>query len=123
MQADVTDQCVFKHPTFSGSGRWYGTCDGGLGSARGYGVIQDDSGRYIEYLGTAHDGVASGAGGMIVRSADRIGAVYYEGSFNKGLPEGTVMIEEAGQRPRIREFRAGRDVGRGSANELQRLVF
>jgi hypothetical protein len=114
---------VFKHPTFGGSGRWYGNCEGGLAAARGYGVIRDASGRYIEYLGMARDGVASGVGGMIVRSADKIGAVYYEGSFNNGLPEGTVMIEEAGQRPRIREFRAGRDVGKGSANELQRLAF
>jgi hypothetical protein len=123
LQADVTDQCVFKHPTFSGSGRWYGSCKSGLAAARGYGVIRDTSGRYIEYLGTAHDGMASGAGGMIVRSSDNIGAVYYEGSFSNGLPEGIVMVEEAGQRPRVREFRAGMDVGKGSANELQRLVF
>jgi hypothetical protein len=123
LQADVTDQCVFKHPTFSGSGRWYGSCESGLAAARGYGVIRDASGRYIEYLGTAHDGMASGAGGMIVRSSDNIGAVYYEGSFSNGLPEGIVMVEEAGQRPRVREFRAGMDVGKGSANELQRLVF
>ena len=81
------------------------------------------SGGHVEYLGIAQDGMASGTGGMIVREANKIGAVYYEGSFSNGLPDGTVRIDEPGRKSRIREFRAGLDVGKGNASELQSLVF
>jgi hypothetical protein len=123
LQADVTDRCVFKHPSISGSGRWFGSCTGGLASKRGYGVVKSGSGSYVEYLGTAQDGMASGTGGMIVRAANRIGATYYEGNFRNGLPDGTVKIEEPGRKSRVREFRAGLDVGKGNASELQSLAF
>ena len=123
LQADVTDRCVFKHPTFSGAGRWYGSCRGGVASERGYGVVMDGSGGYVEYLGTARDGLASGTGGMIVRVANKIGVTYYEGSFSNGLPDGTVKIEEPGRKSRVREFRAGIDVGKGNESELQSLAF
>lgn len=123
LQADVTDRCVFKHPAFSESGRWYGYCKDGLAAERGYGVVEDDSGSYVEYLGTAQGGMASGTGGMIVRAAGKIGVIYYEGSFSNGLPDGTVKIEEPGRKSRVREFRAGLDVGKGNASELQALVF
>jgi len=123
LQADVTDRCVFNHPSISGSGRWFGSCTGGLASKRGYGVVKSGSGSYVEYLGTAQDGMASGTGGMIVRAANRIGATYYEGNFRNGLPDGTVKIEEPGRKSRVREFRAGLDVGKGNASELQSLAF
>lgn len=123
LQADVTDRCVFKHPTFSGAGRWYGSCRGGVAAERGYGVVVDGSGSYVEYLGTAQDGLASGTGGMIVRAANKIGVTYYEGSFSNGLPDGTVKIEEPGRKSRVREFRAGLDVGKGNESELQSLAF
>ena len=123
LQADVTDRCVFKHPTFSGAGRWYGSCRGGVAAERGYGVVEDGSGGYVEYLGTAQDGLASGTGGMIVRAVNKIGVTYYEGSFSKGLPDGTVKIEEPGRKSRVREFRAGLDVGKGNESELQSLAF
>ena len=123
LQVDVTDRCVFKHPSFSKPGRWYGSCTGGLASKRGYGVIEDGSGSYVEYLGTAQDGMASGTGGMMVRTANKIGVIYYEGSFRNGLPDGTVNLEEPGRKSRVREFRAGLDVGKGNANELKSLVF
>jgi hypothetical protein len=123
LQADVTDQCVYKNPSFSEPGRWYGGCTGGLASGRGYGVAADGSGNYVEYLGTAKKGMASGTGGMIVRASNRIGVIYYEGSFSNGLPDGTVKIEEPGRRSRIREFRAGRDVGKGDTSVLQTLAF
>ena len=77
----------------------------------------------MEYLGTAQDGMAAGMGGMIVRVANKIGVTYFEGSFSSGLPDGTVKIEEPGQRSRVREFRAGLDVGKGNASELQSLSF
>ena len=123
LQADVTDRCVFKHPSFSETGRWYGSCKGGLAAERGYGVVKDGSGSYVEYLGTAQEGMASGTGGMIVRAASRIGATYYEGNFSSGLPDGTVKVEEPGRKSRVREFRAGLDVGKGNTSELQALVF
>jgi hypothetical protein len=123
LQADVTDRCIFKHPSFSEAGRWYGGCRSGLASERGYGVIGDGSGSYVEYLGTARNGMASGTGGMIVRVANRIGVIYYEGNFKNGLPDGTVKIEEPGRKSRVREFRAGLDVGKGNTGELQSLVF
>ncbi len=123
LQADVTDRCVFKHPAFSKPGRWYGGCRGGVASDRGYGVVEDGSGNFVEYLGTAKDGMASGTGGMIVQKVNRIGATYYEGTFRKGLPDGTVKLEEPGQKSRVREFRAGVDVGKGSASKLHSLTF
>jgi len=123
LQADVTDRCVFKHPSFSEPGRWYGSCRGGLASERGYGVVRDSSGSYVEYLGTARDGMASGTGGMIVHAANKIGVIYYEGNFSNGLPDGTVKTEEPGRKSRVREFRAGLDVGKGNASELQSLEF
>jgi len=123
LEADVTDRCVFKHPSFSEPGRWYGGCRDGLASERGYGVVRDSSGNYVEYLGTAQNGMASGTGGMIVRTAKRIGVIYYEGSFSNGLPDGIVKIEEPGRKSRIREFRAGLDVGKGNTSMLQALAF
>jgi hypothetical protein len=60
---------------------------------------------------------------MIVRDSSETGANYFEGSFGRGVPNGVVQVEEPGGRARIREFRAGKDVGSGSADELQRLTF
>ena len=71
----------------------------------------------------AERGLASGTGGMIVRTSDQVGPVYHEGSFNAGLPDGIVRVEEPGKKPRIREFRAGTDVGKGDERQLQVLEF
>jgi hypothetical protein len=117
------DNCVFNHPDFSVSGRWYGSCLNGLANDRGYGVILDDSGNSLEYLGAAKSGSPSGIGGMIERDTKKTGAFYYEGMFNQGLPNGVVRVEEPGGRARVREFRAGKDVGSGSAGQLQSLTF
>jgi hypothetical protein len=123
LQVQVTDRCVFVHPAIDEPGRWYGSCGGGLATGRGYGVVGDSSGSYVEYLGTAHNGMASGTGGMIVGAAGRIGVVYYEGGFRKGLPDGIVEVEEPGRKSRVREFRAGQDVGKGEASTLETLAF
>jgi len=117
------DNCVFKHPGFTISGRWFGSCQDGLAQDRGYGVIMDGAGNTLEYLGTSANGMPSGTGAMIARYAREAGAFYFEGTFDRGLPNGVLMIEEPGGRPRVREFRAGKDVGSGSAEKLQRLVF
>jgi hypothetical protein len=117
------DSCIFDHPAFTISGRWYGSCRGGFAHDRGYGVIRDASGNSLEYLGTAANGLPSGTGGMIARYSAKTGAFYFEGSFAQGVPNGVVQVEEPGGRPRIREFRAGKDVGSGAAEKLQRLTF
>jgi hypothetical protein len=117
------DNCIFDHPAFTMSGRWYGSCRGGFAHDRGYGVIRDASGNSLEYLGTAANGLPSGTGGMIAHYSAKTGAFYFEGSFEQGVPNGVVKVEEPGGRPRIREFRAGKDVGSGAVEKLQRLTF
>ena len=117
------DNCIFDHPAFTMSGRWYGSCRDGFAHDRGYGVIRDASGNSLEYLGTAANGLPSGIGGMIARYSTKTGAFYFEGSFERGVPNGVVQVEEPGGRPSIREFRAGKDVGSGAAEKLQRLTF
>jgi hypothetical protein len=116
-------ECDFIHPSFAAVGKWYGGCEKGLASHRGYGLIRDEFGETLEFVGTAKAGKASGIGSMIVWNSNRVGAIYYEGQFNQGVPDGVLLLEEPGKRPRIREFRAGIDVGSGNAERLQRLNF
>jgi hypothetical protein len=116
------DNCRFSHPD-SGGGRWYGACSDGLASGRGYGVVLDGRGNSVEYLGEARGGQAAGQGGMIARYAGQTGAVYYEGRFKDGLPNGVLRVEQPGSRARLREFRAGKDVGSAAAGNWQPLTF
>ncbi len=122
-EGEFDDNCIFTHPGFHAQGRWYGSCRNGLAAERGYGVIRDDSGNSVEYLGTATRGAPSGTGGMIARYRNETGAFYFEGTFSEGLPEGVVLLEEPGRKSRVREFRAGKDVGSGAVSELQSLEF
>jgi hypothetical protein len=114
-------QCQFRHPAMDTPGRWYGSCFGGLASDSGYGLIIDQDGQTIEYVGSAESGRASGTGAMIYRSPLEIGAIYYEGSFSEGLPDGVVLVERPGRKPKVRKFRAGVDRGKGDPEALQRL--
>ena len=123
LEDQFDDNCRFSYPGFPVLGRWYGSCSGGLAHERGYGVIRDPAGNSIEYLGSAKNGRASGTGAMIARNGNDAGALYFEGSFNDGFPDGVLRIEEPGRKPRVREFRAGKDVGNGAQEELQSLVF
>jgi hypothetical protein len=77
----------------------------------------------VEFVGTADSGLATGTGAMIRRSAGESGAVYYEGNFEQGLPDGVVKVEEPGRKPRIRQFRSGKDAGSADADRLQSLQF
>jgi len=77
----------------------------------------------VEFVGTAESGLASGAGVMIFRSPSEVGAVYYDGDFSQGLPNGVVRVEQPGRKPRIRKFRAGKDVGSADADQLRSLQF
>jgi hypothetical protein len=121
MQFSASPQCDFRHPRFSGTGRWFGACSEGLAEGRGYGLVTGVQGGAVEYIGEARGGLASGAGGMILQQGGQAGAVYFEGEFRNGLPDGVVRVEVAGQAPRLRRYAAGADVGRGSAAQLQRL--
>jgi len=123
MQVSVDQQCHFSHPGFGQPGRWYGICDTGVASGRGYGLIMNKRGDTLEFIGDAEKGLASGSGGMIIQRKGQIGATYYEGGFKNGLPDGVVRIEKAGELPRLRLYEAGRDVGKGNTARLQSLDF
>ncbi len=73
-----------------------------LPRGRGYGLIMNDRGDTVEFIGETQKGLASGAGGMIVHRRGQVGATYYEGGFKNGLPDGVVRVEEPGQLPRTR---------------------
>jgi len=123
LEQQYDDDCIFDYPGYNESGRWYGSCRRGFAHDRGYGVIRDEAGNSLEYLGSAAGGMPSGTGGMITRNSGEVGALYFEGSFKQGLPNGVVQVEAPGVRPRIREFRAGKDVGSGAADKLKSLTF
>jgi len=123
LQIQAGAHCSFDHPDFDEPGRWYGQCGGGLGQGRGYGVVSDGHGDSVEYVGEARAGLASGTGAMIVRHAGQSPVTYFEGSFSAGLPDGAVRVETAAEGSRLREYRNGRDVGRGDPRDLQRLSF
>jgi hypothetical protein len=123
MQVSVDQQCRFSHPGFGQMGRWYGVCDNGVATGRGYGLIMNERGDSVEFIGDAHDGMASGSGGMIIQRKGQVGATYYEGGFKNGLPDGVVRVENAGELPKLRMYEAGRDVGKGNAADLQNLSF
>ena len=123
LEADYRNDCVFLNPGFTVSGRWYGGCVDELADGRGYGVIMDEAGNSVEYLGTARAGLADGIGGQIARYRNTVGAYYFEGGFAAGQPDGALLVEEPGRKPRVRQFRAGKDVGSGAVSDVGRLVF
>jgi len=115
--------CEFRHPDLDQGGRWFGLCRDGLGFSSGYGLIADDDGNFVEFVGSAESGLATGTGAMIFRPSGEAGARYYEGNFSQGLPNGVILVEEPGRKPRVRKFRAGSDAGAADADQLQRLQF
>ena len=115
--------CRFTHPAMATEGRWYGSCFGGLAADKGYGLIIDEAGETIEYFGSAQSGRAHGTGAMIYRSPHEIGAIYYDGGFSEGLPDGTVWLERPGRKPAVRQFRMGIDKGSGDPSTLERVRF
>lgn len=123
MQVSASEQCRFNHPGFGQNGRWYGVCENGVAAGRGYGLIMNERGNTVEFIGETRNGLAWGAGGMIIQRPGQVGASYYEGEFKGGLPDGVVRIEEPGQLPRTRLYKAGVDVGKGDARRLQSLSF
>jgi len=123
MQVSANEQCQFSYPEFGREGRWYGVCDNGAATGRGYGLVMNERGDTVEYIGETRKGRASGAGGMIVQRRGQVGATYYEGGFKDGLPDGVVLVEEPGQVARTRLFKDGADVGKGDSTRWQSLNF
>ncbi len=123
MATETSPVCSFLHPNASQSGSWYGNCADGLATGAGYGLARDDEGRAIEYLGWAEQGFSQGEGAMIVRSPYEVGAIYYEGQFKGGVPDGLVRIEQPGRKAQTRKFRNGQDIGKGEEENLARLQF
>jgi len=123
LQGRFAAECRFRHPELDSEGRWFGGCREGQAEGRGYGVVVDGPGQSVEFLGEAHKGAAQGVGGMIARYRGRTGASYFEGTFDNGLPDGTLRFEEPGSKARVREFRAGRDTGSGAEERVETLVF
>jgi hypothetical protein len=116
-------ECNFLYPGRDSPGRWFGHCSEGMASGSGYGLLIDDQGNTTEYVGTASAGLAEGNGAMILRSSAETGAVYIEGGFQGGLPDGVVRVEEPGRKSRVRLYRAGRDAGSANPDELPRIQF
>jgi hypothetical protein len=123
IESEFDPRCVFGHPAMDAAGTWFGPCDDGRASQGGYGVIVDARGNTIEFLGDAEGGLAEGSGAMIFSPPGQTGSVYYEGSFSDGQPDGVVLVEEAGRKPRIRMFSAGVDKGSADVDQLQRVAF
>ena len=115
--------CQFSIPSLEQTGRWFGFCTNGMASSSGYGLIVDDRGQVVEYVGNTKDGLADGTGAMIQRLDGEVGAVYYEGTFKEGLPDGVVLVKEPGRKPRVRNFRDGNDAGSADADQLQTVQF
>ncbi len=123
MTVDATSQCQFRHPGATQPGNWYGRCESGLAQGLGYGLVRSDNGAEIEYLGDASQGLAEGLGAMILRSPASVGAIYYEGQFEKGLAHGVVRLEQPGRKAETRRFSHGKDVGAGDEQQLVPLRF
>jgi hypothetical protein len=123
IDSEFDPRCVFGHPAMEAAGTWFGPCNDGQASKGGYGVIVDARGNTIEYLGEASGGQAEGSGAMIFSSPEQTGSVYYEGNFSGGQPDGVVLVEEAGRKPRVRTFSAGVDKGSADVGQLQRVAF
>jgi len=124
MTVSLSSQCQFLHPQASQSGTWYGACESGVAEGLGYGLVRTDEGREIEYLGSAHLGLAQGLGALIERSpGGSIGANYFEGQFAQGKPHGIVRLEQPGRKTETRKFNLGRDAGPADDQQLSPISF
>ena len=118
----AAERCAFRDGFVEFSGRWFGPCEQGEATGSGYGLIADQ-GRIVEYVGEARSGFADGPGAMIVHAAGSTGAIFFEGDFRQGKPDGVIRVEEPGRKARVRRFQEGRDAGAASAEDLRRVRF
>ncbi|HET6593465.1 MAG TPA: hypothetical protein VFG48_11160, partial [Xanthomonadales bacterium] len=89
----------------------------------GYGLLLEEGGAALEYVGSARSGLAEGVGAMIFRSPAETGALYFEGELQRGVPDGVVSVEEPGHKGRVRMYRAGQDIGAASDAQWRRVQF
>jgi hypothetical protein len=122
-EVNASALCQFRHPAATEAGIWYGSCKSGTAEGPGYGLVRADDGREIEYLGNTVQGLAEGLGAMIVRSNESIGAIYYEGRFQQGLPDGIVKLEQPGRKAEIRKFSKGKDAGAADPEQFTPVSF
>lgn len=122
VDAPAATGCAFRDGLADRSGRWFGPCELGLAAGSGYGVIADMRG-IVEYVGGSRAGLAEGTGAMISEVPGMAGAVYLEGEFRAGRPDGVVWVEEPGRKPRVRRFRDGENDGPADAADLRRAAF
>lgn len=120
---EADPECRFLHPDLDAGGRWFGTCEEGLAAGTGYGLLLEEGGAALEYVGGARAGLAEGVGAMIFRSPAETGALYFEGEFQRGVPDGVVRVEEPGRKGRVRMYRAGQDIGAASDAQWRRVEF
>ena len=123
MNLQYDRRCRFRHPAIGAEGFWVGPCADGEARGKGFGLVVDAGGNTVEYVGQTVAGLAEGTGAMIFRSPGVEGAVFYEGSFAAGQPHGAVRVEQAGRKPRIRNFVAGVDKGVGDVGQWQAVKF
>ena len=123
MMVEQPSHCQFRHPAAVQAGTWYGQCAAGFGDGPGYGLVRADDGSEIEFLGDSRQGLADGLGAMIIRSPRSIGAIYYEGQFEQGLPHGIVRLEQPGRKAETRKFNKGKDAGAAEGQQLSPLDF
>lgn len=90
---------------FGDGGIWTGTCENGLATGRGRGVIQGSDGTIFEYYGDAASGQASGTGLMLVSGGGLMTA--YEGQFEDGRVNGAATVYRAGRAPTAQRFANG----------------
>jgi hypothetical protein len=119
LAVSTDEHCSFRHPDFSEGGFWFGACAEGKARGSGYGLLDGQDGG-VEYLGEAADGLAAGHGAMVVRAGN---PTFYDGAFERGLPDGEVLVERAGAEPSLRRYSEGKDVGRGNAEHWKPLSF
>lgn len=115
--------CRFRYGALEQTGRWFGACVDGQASGSGYGLVTDNAGSVVEYLGEARQGMPEGLGALIADLAGEEGATYVEGTFAGGFPDGQLWVEEPGRSPRVRLFRAGQDKGAGDPGALSRFGY
>jgi hypothetical protein len=119
----VRDECTFRSAELDATGRWYGQCRDGLAGGEGYGLAITTEGASVEYLGQAADGQPEGIGAMLIRKPEVVGGRYLEGRFHGGVPDGLVRLIQVDAPARVREFKAGNDVGRGNEGRWKGLAF
>jgi len=107
----VATQCGYMHDGAAKTGSWLGVCENGLASGTGVGVFKTADGKSIEYYGYARNGQPNGPGFLVSHAP--AGSYAMEGNFANGKAHGVMRVSKSGSSDRIRKYDMGQD--RGSA--------